>query len=605
MHHDVKFLPSGRTIRVDDGVTIADAAARASEPLRAECGGRGACGRCVVRIIEGAVPEYRVLGRHDGHAEVHACLTPVHGPLTVLPLVEAELPKLVARERNIGVAPLVEWAPWPLALDPLVDFRTGARHAAPLQLGGVPPPLGIAVDIGTTTLRTAVLRLADGIVIGEAAAYNPQIARGADVISRIVAAEKGFLGELSKTVRTAVRQLVEEALPDGAEASSIRAYVVAGNLTMIHLLLEVDPSGIRQVPSEPRALRFAPVDAASLDWPGDGAPVHTMPAAGGWVGGDIVAGVVRAGFSRPPLPPRGVPSPPGAGFPPSLPGSFPPSLRGSFPPSLRGSFGEAGGEAGGEASAGSGLTLYVDLGTNGEIALGGRDFALACACSAGPAFEGGGIRCGMRADRGAVDGARIDPDAGTLELSVIGGGRARGVCGSGLIALAHALFQAGWIDKSARVADALPDRFRATGQFGVAVALTETGKVALWQRDLTSLLRAKGAIFAGIRSLVAALGDGARVDRAIVSGNFGRYLNLPAAIGIGLLPDLPLGRYSYVDNGALEGAALALLSREFMAEVDEYLSRITYINLSDLPHYMDELVGACFFPHTDPGLLRL
>lgn len=129
--------------------------------------------------------------------------------------------------------------------------------------------------------------------------------------------------------------------------------------------------------------------------------------------------------------------------------------------------------------------------------------------------------------------------------------------------------------------------------------------MALWERDLTSLLRAKAAIFAGIRSLVASLGGGVRVDRAIVSGNFGRYLNLPAAVGIGLLPDLPLGRYSYVDNGALEGAALALLSREFMAEVDSYLSKITYVNLSDLPHYMDELVGACFFPHTDPQALCL
>jgi uncharacterized 2Fe-2S/4Fe-4S cluster protein (DUF4445 family) len=539
--HRVSFTPSGRSALVDEGTTIADAAARASEPLRAECGGRGACGRCLVRIVEGAVPEYRVLRRHDGHAEVHACLTPVHGPLTVLPLVDAELPKLIARDRNAGVAPIAEWAPWLLALDPLVTASS-------------PASLGVAIDIGTTTLRLVVVRLADGVIVGEASSYNPQIARGADVISRIIAAEKGFLGELSASIRSAVRTLIAQALSDGTHASSsIRAYVVAGNLTMIHLLLGVDPSGIRRVPSEPHALRFAAVDAASLQWPGEGAPVHTLPAAGGWVGGDIVAGIVRSGFSR----------------------------------------------------ASDGLTLYVDLGTNGEIALGGADFVLACACSAGPAFEGGGIRCGMRADRGAIDGARVDKDAGTLDLSVIGGGRARGVCGSGLIALAHALFQAGWIDRSARVSDLLPPGLRASGEWGAAVALTGTGKVALWERDLTSLLRAKAAIFAGIRSLVASLGEGVRVDRAIVSGNFGRYLNLPAAVGIGLLPDLPLGRYSYVDNGALEGAALALLSRAFMAEVDGYLSKITYINLSDLPHYMDELVGACFFPHTDPQALCL
>jgi len=555
--HRVTFTPSGRSALVDEGTTIADAAARASEPLRAECGGRGACGRCLVRIVEGAVPEYRVLRRHDGHAEVHACLTPVHGPLTVLPLVDAELPKLIARDRNAGVAPIAEWAPWPLALDPLAAASS-------------PASLGVAIDIGTTTLRLVVVRLADGVIVGEASSYNPQIPRGADVISRIIATEKGFLGELSASIRSAVRTLIARALSDGTHASSsIRAYVVAGNLTMIHLLLGVDPSGIRRVPSEPHALRFAAVDAASLQWPGDEAPVHTLPAAGGWVGGDIVAGIVRSGFSR----------------------------------------------------AADGLTLYVDLGTNGEIALGGGDFALACACSAGPAFEGGGIRCGMRADRGAIDGARVDRDAGTLDLSVIGGGRARGVCGSGLIALAHALFQAGWIDRSARFTDRVPGWLRTSGtggegaEWGVgAPRATELGgvqgtppfkKVALWERDLTSLLRAKAAIFAGIRSLVASLGGGVRIDRAIVSGNFGRYLNLPAAVGIGLLPDLPLGRYTYVDNGALEGAALALLSREFMAEVDSYLSKITYVNLSDLPHYMDELVGACFFPHTDPQALCL
>ncbi len=549
--HTVRFTPSGRTAVVEDGTTILDAALRAGEPLRAECGGRGACGRCVVRVVEGSVPEYRVLARRDGAPDVHACLTPVHDCLTVLPLVEADLPRLVARDRNLGVAPLSEWAPWRLDLDPPVPADSSTD-------------VGLAVDIGTTTLRVLAVRLADGVVVGESGAYNPQILRGADVISRIVAAEKGFLDELSSSIRRSIRGLVASALTKseaGADSERsgagrqprVRAYVVAGNLAMIHLLLGANPSGIRRVPSEPHALRFAPVAASSLGWPGDEAPVVTLPAAGGWVGGDITGGMVRAGFSR----------------------------------------------------ASDGLTLYVDLGTNGEIALGSREFAMACACSAGPAFEGGGIRCGMRADRGAIDGARIDPETGTLNLSVVGGGQARGVCGSGLIALTHGLFRAGWIDRNARIADALPPSLVATGEWGKAIALGRGGRVALWERDLASLVRAKGAIFAGIRSLVAALGDGPGIDRVIVSGNFGRYLNLPAAIGIGLLPDLPLGRYSYVDNGALEAAALALLSKEFLAEIDDYLSRVTYINLSDVLQYMDEFVGACFLPHTDPEKLRI
>jgi uncharacterized 2Fe-2S/4Fe-4S cluster protein (DUF4445 family) len=525
------------------GTTILQAAEQASEPLRAECGGRGACGRCLVRIIDGQVPEYRILQREAGFPHVLACLTPVQGPLTVLPLVEDELPTLATRDHTIGLAPLAVWAPWPLRLEPIVTTHAGAD-------------LGAALDIGTTTLRLLLIRLSDGVIVGEASAYNPQIARGADVISRIVAAEKGLLHELTSSVRSAVGSMISEGAAAGrADPDRIRGYMVAGNVTMLHLLLGVDPSGIRRVPSAPRALAFPPADASSLGWPGrEGTPVYSVPAAGGWVGGDIVAGAVRAGFPR------------------------------SF----------------------DGTRLYIDLGTNGEIILGGAEFALACACSAGPAFEGGGIRCGMRADRGAVDGARIDREAGRLEVSTIGGDRVRGVCGSGLIALADALFRAGWIDRSGRFTDRLPRQQHLEGKWGVAAALSEDGKVALWERDLASLIRAKAAIFAGIRSLLRVLGSGEHpIAHAIVSGNFGRFLNLPAALGIGLLPDLPLGRYGYVDNGALEGASLALLSREFLAEMSAYLKKVTYVDLAELPGYMDEFVGASFLPHTSPDALRV
>lgn len=540
--HPVSFFPSGRSTLVADGATILQAAERAGEPLRAECGGRGACGRCLVRVRDGHVPEYRILHREGGLPEVLACLTPVHGPLTVLPLVDADLPKLVSKDRSLGLAPLETWAPWPLRLEPIVESRGEAD-------------LGVALDVGTTTLRLLLIRITDGVVVGEASAYNPQIQRGVDVISRIVATEKGWLGELTTSVREAVRSMIGEAAAGQVDPSRICGYMVAGNVTMIHLLLGVDPSGIRQIPSAPYALAFPPAEAAALGWPGLGsAPVYTVPAAGGWVGGDIVAGAVRAGFSR----------------------------------------------------SGDGLTLYVDLGTNGEIVLGGAEFALACACSAGPAFEGTGIRCGMRADRGAVDGARIDEETGSLLLSVIGTGRVRGVCGSGLIALTDALFRAGWIDRSGRFSDRMPVPQRVEGQWGTAVALSSDGKVALWERDLASLIRAKAAIFAGIRSLLGSLGPGAApIERAVVSGNFGRFLNLPAALGIGLLPDMPLSRYGYVDNGALEGAALALLSREFLSEMNAYLNRITYVDLADVPGYMDDFVGASFLPHTNPERLSL
>lgn len=537
----VTFHPSGRSVIVEPGTSILQAAERAGEKLSAECNGRGACGRCLVQIRSGRVPDYRVLAHRGGFVEVLACLTPVQEALEVAPVLDTKLPKLVARDRDVGVVPLAEWAPWPLRLDPIVEPATQTD-------------LGAAVDIGTTTLRVLVVGLGDGKVVGEAGAYNPQIPRGADVISRIVVAEKGGLGELSRTVRTAVAEMTAAACADGGvAASAIRGYVVAGNVAMIHLLLGADPAGIRRVPSEPVALAFDPVPAHTLSWPGaDTALVHTMPAVGGWVGGDIVAGVVRIGMSR---------------------------LE-------------------------SGMALYVDLGTNGEVVFGGKDFAVACACSAGPAFEGGGIRCGMRADRGAVDGARIDPEKGTLEVSVIGGGAPRGICGSGLIGLADALLGAGWLDRSGRLTARVPERYRKSGQWGEAVAVHEAGKVLLYERDLASLVRAKGAIFAGIRTLRTVLGSN-KPASVIVSGNFGRFLNLPAAMGIGLLPRAPGECYRYVGNGALEGAALALLSREFAAEVQSYQSRITYTDLSELAGYMDEFVAACFLPHTDPRALEL
>jgi uncharacterized 2Fe-2S/4Fe-4S cluster protein (DUF4445 family) len=152
----------------------------------------------------------------------------------------------------------------------------------------------------------------------------------------------------------------------------------------------------------------------------------------------------------------------------------------------------------------------------------------------------------------------------------------------------------------------VPPHLRAEGKWGPAIALSPDGKVALWERDIASLIRAKAAVFSGIRALVGSLGPGAPpIDRVIVSGNFGRFLNLPAAVGIGLLPDLPLGRYGYVGNGSLEGAALGLLSRDFFAEMQSYVSRVTYVDLADLPGYMDEFVGASFLPHTNPEWLRL
>jgi len=216
-----------------------------------------------------------------------------------------------------------------------------------------------------------------------------------------------------------------------------------------------------------------------------------------------------------------------------------------------------------------------------------------------------GIRCGMRADRGAIDGARMDLNRQALDFSVIGEGDVRGICGSGLISLADVLFASGWIDRGAKFTESFPERYSIHGKYGKAVMLSPDGSIALYERDLASLIRAKAAVFSGIRSLKNELGIGITdLDEIIVSGNFGRYLNLPAAVGIGLLPDLPPDRYIYVNNGSLEGAALALLSRQFLNEMYTYIKKVTYVDLSEVPGYMDEFVAASFLPHTDPEALR-
>ena len=323
----VAFAPSGRRADVPHETTIAEAAKQAGETIAFECGGRGACGRCLVQVEQGEVPEYRVLRRQDGHPQTLACQTPVRTPLVIRTLSDARLPKIVSCHDVIGTKPLAQWTP---ALT-----EPGSLPLDPPGLSSTADPgdLGVAVDIGTTTIRLVVIGLSDGVVLGDATRYNPQIQLGADVISRIVAAESGQLDRLSTMIRTSLAEMtVEAAHGGGVDPAHVRSYVVAGNLTMIHLLLALDPSPIRQVPCPPLPLRLPPVPTERLGLPGQG-QVQLVPAVGAWVGGDVIAGMMRAGLSL----------------------------------------------------GGDGISLYVDLGTNGEIVLGTADFALTCACSAGPA----------------------------------------------------------------------------------------------------------------------------------------------------------------------------------------------------------------------------
>ena len=621
----VFFLPDGLLVTVAPGETLLQAAAKAGITLRGACGGKGVCGRCRVQVESGRVsltgrgkipPEEIAAGR------VLACLAVPEDDVTVRIPVESRLTEhrvlLAARDSGVlASVPEEEAVASPLFVfktvsltppslsDNTDDFgrlcwsleREGEK--APFfidytllrglprllreagwqvnvalgvveggtEIQGVGPatdrktgPFGLAVDVGTTTVAVELVNLATGSVIGTAGTYNRQAAFGDDVISRIIYATEvaGGQSALQEAVKETINSLVAEVLEvNNLGPADIRAVVCAGNTTMIHLLLGLDPTHIRLEPYIPVANMPPPVRAAEL-----GLAVHPkawvyfIPGVASYVGGDITAGIKVSGI--------------GAAEP---------------------------------------LTLFLDIGTNGEIVLGNREWLMACACSAGPAFEGSGIACGMRAMPGAIEAVRVLPGGFEVVYRTVGEEKPLGICGSGLIDLLASLHEAGVIDRSGRFISGLDSpRVRQTSEGPEFVVAWEnetgTGKeIVVTQADIQNLLRAKAAVFAGIRTLLANVGLPVEmVERVFIAGGFGRFLNVRDAIKIGMLPDLPLERYTYIGNSSLRGARLALLSRRVLREMKEIARRVTYVELSVGNRFMEEFMSALFLPHTDLSL---
>jgi uncharacterized 2Fe-2S/4Fe-4S cluster protein (DUF4445 family) len=283
------------------------------------------------------------------------------------------------------------------------------------------------------------------------------------------------------------------------------------------------------------------------------AAVHVAPAVGSYVGGDITAGLLST----------------------DIPESEP-------------------------------VSLFIDVGTNGEAAVGNADFLLACACSAGPAFEGAGLSCGMRAAEGAVESVTVDPDTGEPELSVIGDGPPRGLCGSGAISLLAQLSTTGWLDAAGRLdRNRQSPRIRQNGRKAEYVLAVEGDgpEVILTENDIDAAIRAKAAIFAGCRHLLSQVGlDFPDLDRVVVAGGFGRFLNVEAAITIGLLPDLNRSQFHFAGNASLQGAESTLRNRHNRNRLKNLSSRTTYLDLSTDTTYMNQYTAAAFLPHTEAGL---
>ncbi len=398
--------------------------------------------------------------------------------------------------------------------------------------------------------------LISGEVRAQVAEYNAQIARGEDVISRIIYAGKGTGDEelrglvvdlISELIATACKRV--QVLPE-----DVVKLAITGNSTMIHLLLGIPAQSIRLSPFVTAINHIPILTAADV-----GITIHPeamvdcLPGVASYVGADISAGVLSSGVDH------------------------------------------------SEA-----ITLFIDVGTNGETVLGNNDWLVTCACSAGPAFEGGGVRDGMRATTGAIEEVWINGDTYEPTYRVIGGAKPRGLCGSGLISLLAEMFLTGILDKGGHINTTLDTSRVRTGDHGPEYVIAWADNTAINRDivithvDIDNLLRAKAAIYAGFTVLADSVGIPMEmIERVLIGGSFGKYINVEKAVEIGLLPDIPWENFHFLGNTSVRGAYLALLNRSARAEIKDIANRMTYIELSADNTFYEAFTSALFLPHTD------
>ena len=417
----------------------------------------------------------------------------------------------------------------------------------------------IAVDIGTTTVVAELVDLNSCGTMGTQASHNFQIGYGEDVISRIVyACNRGGQQTLQESVVETVNRLVHALCTEaGVLGKEITAMVCAGNTTMTHLLLGLPPCNIRMEPYIPVVNQYPPVLAREIgvDINPNGI-IFCIPGVSSYVGGDITSGVMYTDISE-----------------------------------------------------SEDLTLFMDLGTNGEMVLGNKDWLTCCSASVGPAFEGGGIRWGMRATAGAIEKVSLNGSGRDLHYETIGGGNPKGICGSGLIDILGTFLLNGIIDQQGRFfPDRAGERWRqrdGVGEYVIAFREeTDSGEeITIGQEDILNVVRSKAAVYAASMTMLGATGLSLEdVRRVFVAGGFGTYLDIEKAILIGLLPDLPLDRFRFVGNSSLKGARRALLCASYLEKAREISRSMTYLELSVYPGYMDEYVAAMFLPHTNMSI---
>ena len=630
--HTVTFDIAKKPVHVPTGTLLSEAARLAGVDIGQPCGGQGRCGRCAVQVTAGDVrrrSSLRLSTEDVSNGYALACQSVIEADIAVtIPpqekierrlttdrtAIEVSIPQdydhlysQTVRRVSLSLSPprmddqTDDWGRLKTALRQKAgiddirisvnllqkigailrdndwqvtaiidahiendDHRTDERLVA-LIADIVPeedPMFGLAIDIGTTTVTVWLVDLTTGKVEAQASEYNGQISRGEDVISRIIFSSKnGGREDLQNRVLETINQLVGQVCKRAkAKPQDIIKATVAGNSTMTHLFLGIPATSIRLSPFITAVNQPPAITAGTIGLEiNSEATVDCLPGVASYVGADISSGVLASKMDETEK-----------------------------------------------------LTLFLDVGTNGETVLGSREWLVTCACSAGPAFEGAGVLQGMRATKGAIEECWISGENSSHPFEptyrVIGNNKPRGICGSGLISLLAEMFLTGIVDKGGMInldLAATNPRIRE-GEHGPEYIIawgseTDGGQdIAINNVDIDNLKRAKAAIYAGFTVLAQSVGVPLEmVEQILIGGSFGKYINVEKAIQIGLLPDMPWDRFKFLGNTSVQGAYLALLDWRNRDRIRDIAAQMTYIELSADNTFYDAFMSAMFLPHTD------
>ena len=619
-------------IECNAGDNLLELARRANVAIDAPCSGNGSCGKCRVKLLEGQLESLK--SRHISDEEYEAgwrlsCSSKIVGDCTVfvpdiasayqsrMKTADLSSPEEVAifenAQKELQASGIVfdndfmalqlemdapseadtmpdnERLTWAIQ-EQLTDVEVDIPYAVMVKLAHTlrehnfrvtvkgefrgdrffcmevcgpedTDVVGCAIDIGTTTVSMVLVDLKTGKILAKGSSGNGQIRYGADVINRII--EQGRPGGKKKLQDAIVKETLTPIIANLCKSANISArsilrLSVGSNTTMNHLLLGVDAQSVRMDPYVPSFFSWEGLLAGDLKLPANPlAPVVIAPNIGSYVGGDITAGTLASGIWDK-----------------------------------------------------DEMSLFIDLGTNGEIVFGNRDFLMSCACSAGPAFEGGDISCGMRATDGAMEAVTLDKDTMEPAMEIVGdpGQKCVGICGSGIIDIISELYRCGIINAKGlfvREGKRVKRDAHGMGRFVLAFPEeSETGReVSINEVDIDNFIRAKGAIFSAIDTLLKAVDMTVdMIDHVYVAGGIGSGINMRNAVNIGMLPDVEIGKFSYIGNSSLTGAYAMVVSDQAIAKTAEVAANMTYLELSTHPGYMDSFVAACFIPHTDARL---